>query len=155
MKPTKVILFAAPVLLLFVAGAIFYTQKQAEATPTVVVYKSPTCGCCSKWIDHLEQAGFEVEAHDLDNVSPIKAQYGVQRPLQSCHTAIVDGYVVEGHVPAEHVQRLLEERPDVAGIAVPGMPIGSPGMEGPNPQAYDVLAFDESGRTQVFARVEP
>ena len=150
---SKLILFAAPVLLLALGG-LFWMQ-QAPAARTAVVYKSPTCGCCAKWVDHLEAAGFEVETRDVSNLSTIKAQYGVERRFSSCHTALIDGYVVEGHVPIEHVERLLEERPDVAGIAVPGMPIGSPGMEGPNPEPYEVLSFDRAGNTSVFAQVTP
>lgn len=123
--------------------------------PSVVVYKSPTCGCCSKWIRHLEQAGFTVTAHDTANVAPIKRRHGVPQALESCHTALVGGYVVEGHVPADVMQRLLRERPAVAGIAVPGMPAGSPGMEGlPGPprQPYNVLAFRAEGGWSVYER---
>ena len=150
---SKLIFLASAVLLVVVTGLIVAQQREAKAT--VTVYKTPTCGCCSKWVDHLREAGFEVETRDLKDLSSIKAQYGVQRAFSSCHTGIVEGYVVEGHVPAEHVARLLEERPDVAGITVPGMPIGSPGMEGPNPQPYEVLSFDKAGHTEVFARVVP
>lgn len=149
----KVILLASAVLLVVVSGLVVVQQRGAKAN--VLVYKTPTCGCCSKWVGHMERAGFEVETRDLDNLTPIKNQYGVQRSFSSCHTAIVDGYIVEGHVPPVYVEKLLEERPDVKGITVPGMPIGSPGMEGPNPQAYDVLSFDADGNTAVFASVKP
>lgn len=149
----KLIIVASAVLLLVVGGLV--VGLQGEAGAKVVVYKTPTCGCCSKWVTHMRQAGFEVEANDLNDLSSIKAHYGVQRGFASCHTAIVEGYVVEGHVPAEYVARLLKERPDVAGLAVPGMPIGSPGMEGRHPQTYDVLSFDKAGHTTVFARVVP
>jgi hypothetical protein len=117
------------------------------------VYKSPTCGCCSKWIDHLRQHGFTVTATDLPDMSEIKKQKKVPGTLTSCHTAIVGGYIVEGHVPAADVRRLLAERPAVAGIAVPGMPIGSPGMEvnGTKPQAYEVVSFNAGGKVGVFA----
>jgi len=125
-----------------------------ESVPTVVMYKSPTCGCCTKWADHLSANGFKVEVRTADNINAVKDRYGVPPRLRSCHTAIVDGYVVEGHVPAREVKRLLEERPDVAGIAVPGMPIGSPGMEvpGAEPQPFNVVAFDKSGNTRVVAQ---
>lgn len=103
------------------------------------------------WVAHLESHGFRVRAIDVRSMAPVKRQAGVPRGVASCHTALVDGYVVEGHVPAEDIRRLLSERPDVAGIGVPGMPIGSPGMEGPNPQPYDVLAFDEDGSLTHFA----
>ena len=156
--PGKLVLVAAPVLLLMVAGLFLVRQEEQaiQSDPvTVVVYKSPTCGCCSKWVDHLKEAGFEVEAHDTNDVASVKQHYGVQRSFASCHTALVDGYVVEGHVPAQYVKQLLEERPEIVGLTVPGMPIGSPGMEGPNPEAYDVLSFDEQGQTDVFAHVTP
>ena len=120
--------------------------------PVITVYKSPTCGCCSKWITHLEEEGFEVDRRDLMNVTPIKQNLSVPQRLSSCHTAVVDGYVVEGHVPADDIKRLLNERPDVTGLAVPGMPIGSPGMEVPGRgvDPYDVIAFGNGEKT-VFA----
>ena len=127
----------------------------AEEPVSVQVFKSPTCGCCSKWIDHLERNGFEVEARDVRHVAPVKRAHGVPVKLASCHTALVEGYVIEGHVPAEDVTRLLKERPPVAGLAVPDMPIGSPGMEGPNPEPYQVYSFDRQGRTEVFSRHAP
>jgi hypothetical protein len=120
--------------------------------PTITVYKTPTCGCCTKWVDHLEHYGFRVEAHDVRDLGPIKNKYGISRALESCHTAEVDGYIVEGHVPADLIERMLRERPAVAGIAVPGMPMGSPGMEGPYRERYDVLAFDRDGKTEVYDR---
>ncbi|MFW6192738.1 MAG: DUF411 domain-containing protein [Gemmatimonadota bacterium] len=128
----------------------------AEASPgEVVVYKSPTCGCCTGWVTHMREAGFEVRAVDTNDLAAAKVELGVDPALQSCHTAVVDGYFVEGHVPAEQVRRLLEEQPDVAGLAVPGMPVGSPGMEGPDARPYDVLAVSEEGEASVFARVDP
>jgi hypothetical protein len=123
--------------------------------PSVTIYKTPTCGCCTKWARHLEAAGMKITLIDMDDVGPIKASNGVPPRLASCHTALVDGYVVEGHVPAEDVLRLLHERPAVTGIAVPGMPIGSPGMEGPNPEHYLVYAFDATGSTSNFASHGP
>jgi|SRR5690606_26612378 len=124
-----------------------------EAPPLVTVYKSPTCGCCSLWIDHLEENGFRVEAVDVDDLAAIKRQYGIPDALSSCHTAVVGDYVVEGHVPAEDVRRLLAERPDAGGLAVPGMPVGSPGMESPDgrTEPYDVLLVRDDG-TSVYAR---
>ena len=119
--------------------------------PTVTVYKSPTCGCCSAWADHLRENGFPVETVDVDDLQAVKAEYGIPPGLQSCHTAVVDGYVVEGHVPADDVKRLLAEHPEAAGLAVPGMPVGSPGMEqGDTVQPYDVLLVDD-GQSSVFA----
>lgn len=99
---------------------------------------------------HLLENGFEVQTEDVRDMAPVKARFGVRPQLQGCHTALVDGYVIEGHVPAADIVRLLEERPDVEGLTVPGMPKGSPGMEGPVSEPYDVLAFDEAGRTEVF-----
>jgi hypothetical protein len=155
MKP-RAIIVACVVLLGVIAVLAFGVRDQAVASSTLVVYKSPTCGCCGDWIIHMEEAGFDVEVRDMADVSPVKDQNGVSPRLRSCHTGIVDGYVIEGHVPAEHVVKLLAERPDVKGLAVPGMPLGSPGMEQGNPstwQDYDVLAFDTSGRIEVFAHV--
>ena len=121
--------------------------------PVVDVYKDPTCGCCSKWVDHLEENGFTVRTTDTRDLAAFKASHGVPSEVRSCHTALVDGYVVEGHVPAADVRRLLDERPAVAGLGVPGMPVGSPGMEvpGTTAQPYDVMAFEKDGSTHVFA----
>ncbi len=145
--------------LLVLAIAVCWTlgsDRVAHAeSPEITVYKSPTCGCCNGWIDHLKAAGFEVEAHDTRDMTSVKRERGLPKALGSCHTAEVDGYVVEGHVPAEDIVRLLETKPDIAGLAVPGMPIGSPGMEGPNPERYHVLEFKKDGSTAVFATHGP
>ena len=130
------------------------TRAQAPAAgPKMTVYKSPTCGCCAKWVEHMKQAGFDLTVNDVPNVGEIKAQHHVPADAQSCHTALVGGYVVEGHVPADVVKQLLKEKPAVAGIAVAGMPMGSPGMEGDgsSKQAYNVVSFDKAGKTQVYA----
>ena len=144
---------AAGAAVVLIAGTAFarLSTKDAGALE-VTVYKSPTCGCCSKWIAHLEANGFKVNAHDVADLTQIKLEHGIRRELTACHTALVDGYVIEGHVPAEDIQRLLQERPDVVGLAVPGMPMGSPGMEGPTSKPYDVLTFDRNGNTTVFAK---
>jgi hypothetical protein len=130
------------------------TVVAPEKGPPVrmVVYKTPTCGCCKKWVEHVQAAGFQVEVHDTADVTPVKNEHGLPGHLASCHTAIVDGYVVEGHVPADVIRRLLAERPQVAGIAVAGMPMGSPGMEVPSGQTqpYDVIAFARNGTVSVF-----
>jgi hypothetical protein len=134
------------------------TALASSSDADFVVYKSPTCGCCNGWIDHLREAGYSVEAVDLvayQDMQDRKTAAGVPADLGSCHTATIEGYTIEGHVPAEAIERLLQERPDIKGLAVPNMPIGSPGMEGPNPQAYDVIAFTEDGRRSVFQRVDP
>ena len=125
-----------------------------QALPLMVVHKSPTCGCCSSWIEHMQKAGFKVESRNVDDMSPVKARVGVPYGKGSCHTAEVGGYFIEGHVPAEDVKRLLAERPDAKGLTVPGMPGGSPGMELPDgsvqPYAVELVARD--GTTSVFAR---
>jgi hypothetical protein len=144
---------------LILGGAAFAALRAlpaiAEAAPgaEVTVYKSPTCGCCTEWVAHLRRHGFRVKTEDLPDLSSVKTRHGVPAALQSCHTAIVEGYVVEGHVPADLVERLLRERPRIVGLAVPGMPVGSPGMEVPGVPAdrYRVLTFDRSGKTDVFA----
>lgn len=130
------------------------SQLSTFPLPVIDVYKSPTCGCCSKWVDHLRQAGFEVRTTDTRDLADFKAGHGVPRQVESCHTALAGGYVLEGHVPAADVKRLLRERPAITGLAVPGMPIGSPGMEVPGTEAepYEVVAFDKDGDTEVFAR---
>lgn len=141
-------------------GAVLAAQElrprpavAATAPDTVVVYKSPTCGCCSKWIDHLKQSGFTVESHDEAEMSLVKTKLGVPEELASCHTATVNGYVIEGHVPAEDIRQLLAKRPKATGLAVPGMPIGSPGMEvGDRVEAYQTLLFDSQGQTSVFSQ---
>jgi hypothetical protein len=127
-------------------------QRGTQTLPAVTVYKDPNCGCCSLWITHMERAGFRVTATNTANMPALRAKLGVPGPVQSCHTAVVDGFVVEGHVPADDVKRLLASRPKVKGVAVPGMPLGSPGMEQGNVKHhYSVLTFDDAGRTTVFA----
>ena len=125
---------------------------QASA-PVMTVYKSPTCGCCQAWVEIMQEEGFTVIAENVNDMSVIKQEHGVLPHLQSCHTATVDGYVIEGHVPIDSIQQLLAERPDVSGLAVPGMPIGSPGMEvdGYGVDPFDVVTFDASGNTEIFA----
>lgn len=132
---------------------VLATSEAAPAKSVVTVYKSATCGCCHEWIAHLEKAGYEVDAHDVVDLVAVKERHGVPQRLGSCHTAIVDGYVIEGHVPAADIDRLLTERPEVAGLTVPGMIVGSPGMEVPGQpaQPYDVLVFDQAGNTAVYA----
>ncbi len=118
----------------------------------VEVYKSATCGCCGKWIEHLQANGFAVRAHDVAEPATYRAKLGVPDALGSCHTATIGGYVLEGHVPAQEVKRLLAERPRARGLAVPAMPAGSPGMEGPRADAYEVLLIETDGRARVYAR---
>lgn len=119
---------------------------------TVVVYRSPTCGCCSDWVAHLETNGYSVQMNDVDDMAVVKEEYRIPLELQSCHTAIVDGYIIEGHIPAETIDQLLAERPDIYGLAVPGMPVVSPGMESSTgeKEPYNVYVFDPDGPITVF-----
>lgn len=134
-------------------GTMAFLPMEQARPIAITMYKSPTCGCCGAWGDYMKANGFAVTVKDMDNLAPIKADVGVPGRLQSCHTAVVAGYVVEGHVPADLVKRLLTEKPRVVGIAVPGMPVGSPGMEqGTTKQPYDVLTWDAQGRTTVYAK---
>ena len=145
----RVLAFVIPILSLTVASS-----SHAQGPPRVAVYKDATCGCCSQWVEHLRKQGFDATATNVTNLEEVKTKNRVPEQLKSCHTATVGGYVIEGHVPAADVRRLLKERPKgVIGIAVPGMPIGSPGMEVPSGQTqpYKVLVFDKNGRTTVFA----
>ena len=137
-----------------IAGFGALRAQQTSSGPLVEVFKTPTCGCCSKWVEHMRANGFDAKVHDLLDLSEIKNTRGVPDNAQSCHTAVVGGYVVEGHVPASDVQRLLKEKPAVVGITVPGMPVGSPGMEypGTRPEPYAVLSFDKARATRVFAK---
>ena len=123
----------------------------ADALPEVVVHRDPSCGCCGAWVEHLRRAGFPVKVVETDSLNAIKQRLGVPADLFSCHTAETTGYVIEGHVPAGAIRRLLAERPQAAGLAVPGMPIGSPGMEGGAPETYEVVLFGQHGR-RIFAR---
>ncbi len=131
------------------------TELSADELPSMVVYKNEFCGCCNGWIEHLQEAGFDVEARNVQDLVSVKVDAGVPTDLSSCHTALIDGYVVEGHVPAHVIKQMLAERPEVAGIATPGMPVGSPGMEGANAQPYEVMAFEADGSRTTYAEVDP
>ena len=130
-------------------------KETLETLAAVTVYRTPTCGCCGKWVEHLKAAGFTIADHIVQSLERVPGRERVPDQLQSCHTAFVGRYVIEGHIPANVVKDLLRKRPDVDGIAVPGMPAGSPGMESPYPVAYDVIAFDKKGTTSTFARIAP
>lgn len=124
----------------------------AEDDLTMKVYKSPSCGCCGDWVDHMEENGFEVDVTDTNNMNQVKMDAGLNPQLASCHTAFVGDYVIEGHVPAADVRRLMEEQPNAHGLSVPGMPMGSPGMDiGDRKDHYQVLLFNKAGQTRVFA----
>lgn len=134
-------------------GEAVNTTAADPAKPIAIkVYKTPQCGCCKAWVQHLTKNGFQVESMDMPDLALVKQKYGVTPALEACHTAVVGNYVVEGHVPADVIKRLLKERPAVVGIAVPGMPGGSPGMEGAMKERYDVLTFDRAGRSRVYAK---
>lgn len=126
--------------------------NQTQNNKEITVYKSPSCGCCSGWEAHLSKAGFKVVSKPTENMTEIRNQFGVPDKMKSCHTAVIDGYVIEGHVPASDIVKLLETRPDVVGLSAPGMPQKSPGMqpEGEIPANYDVLSFDRQGNVKVF-----
>jgi len=133
-------------LVAFGAGPVLAAGEE------VVIHKDPNCGCCGKWAEHMRANGFVVKEVKTSAMGAIKRDAGVPQALGSCHTAKVGGYVIEGHVPAADVKRLLAEKPKVAGLAAPGMPMGSPGMEGPYPaDRYDVVSFDADGKSRVFA----
>lgn len=134
------------------AGMVACAAPMPAPVKAMRVYRSPSCGCCGGWVDHLRASGFEVTVEMLDDVSPVAARLGVPERLRSCHTGEAGGYFVEGHVPASDVERLLRERPDARGIAVPGMPIGSPGMEmGARRDAYQTLLIGRTGSISLFA----
>ena len=145
---------AAGFTLAVVSGERLWAQLSRFHPATLTVFKSPTCGCCSKWVDHVNAAGFTVEVHDVEEMDPVKDRLGVPPDLRSCHTAQVEGYLIEGHVPAADIKRLLATRPKVAGLAVPGMPKSTPGMAVPGAPAepYTVVSFQKDGATQVYAR---
>ena len=139
---------------LIIAGLLSWYTPATATAGIVTVYKNPSCGCCGDWVEHMRAAGFELDVRDVNDLQTIKTQNGVSPQLGSCHTALVDGYVVEGHVPADLVRKMLDEKPEITGLSVPGMVVGSPGMEVPGQpaQPYDVIAFDDNGQTAVYAK---
>jgi hypothetical protein len=140
------------VLGLMAAMSFSTTALAAGAAQSIHVYKSPTCGCCTDWVKHLEENGFEVEVTETNNLNPIKVDAGLTPALASCHTAFIGDYVIEGHVPASDIQRLIADAPKATGLSVPGMPVGSPGMEiGDRKDHYKVILFNESGQSRVFS----
>ena len=126
-------------------------SEDSAKKPTITVYKDPNCGCCKNWIQYLVKHGYQVNAKDTPDMQGIKKTLGVPADLASCHTAVVSGYLIEGHVSAEDIDRLLAQKPKIAGLAVPGMPGSSPGMDGPRTKPYQVLSFDKNGKTAVFS----
>lgn len=152
MNVRSLLRLAALSVLTSLVSASAPASHPAPSAAVVTVFKDPNCGCCKSWVDHLRKHGFDVVAHDTLDLGGVKRTGRVPEQLHSCHTAFVNGYVVEGHVPAADIQRLLREKPKVAGIAVPGMPVGSPGMEiGTRKDSYRVIAFSRDGSTRTFA----
>ena len=141
-------------LLILVASSMSGGPASGEALQkdAITVYRSKTCGCCGKWVDHLKVAGFDVTAHVVDNVENAPIRGRVPKQLRSCHVAKVRNYLIEGHVPADVIKDLLKKKPELEGLAVPGMPAGSPGMESPNPEPYDIIGWDRTGKQSTFAK---
>ena len=133
-------------LAIFTAGLVFPTFSASAQSPAITVHKDPNCGCCTGWVRHLKDAGLAVTIEETADLQAVRKRLGVPSDLVACHTAEIAGYVIEGHVPALAVRQLLEKRPAAVGLAVPGMPAGSPGMEGGTPRKYDVVLFGTSGR---------
>lgn len=160
MKSSRFFAYAAAIIVI-AGGAIWYiidnyyeqqAAMQGQHTDQVVMYKNPGCECCTAWSEHMKEAGFTVTEKPTGEMPGIKADLGVPYNMSSCHTALVDGYVVEGHVPVKEVKKLLKERPDAVGLAVPGMPVGSPGMEqGNRTEPYEVILFDKEGNGNTYA----
>lgn len=153
-KNMKIIKISLVFLLLQLGFAAIAEEQPVEGgeVQQIVVYRSPTCGCCGKWLQHLRDNDFKIEDIVTDDMQAIKRKYGVPAAMQSCHTAIIGGYVVEGHVPARDINRMLKLKPEIAGIAVPGMPVGTPGMEmGGRKDPYQVLSFDNAENYRVFS----
>jgi hypothetical protein len=147
---------ASTIVVALAAVAAQAPPKSAPSPqPLVEVYKDATCGCCSLWVQHLRRSGFAATATNASDMTAIKDKHRVPQQARSCHTGLVGGYVLEGHVPAADVHRLLKEKPNILGLAVAGMPVGSPGMEGPGGRPYDVLALHKDGRTTVFSTQRP
>lgn len=144
MKNRRLLTFLAPLALL--------ASAEGAAAATLLVTKTATCGCCKHWVEHMKKAGFQVQVREVEDVAPTARKLGVPDKLRSCHTSQIGGYVIEGHVPASDVKRLLATKPKAAGLAVPGMVVGSPGMEqGGMKQPYKVVLFDKAGKTRTFA----
>jgi hypothetical protein len=135
-----------------VASATLLPSFAKDSLPQVEVFKNPDCGCCNAWVDHLKAAGFPVKVHETPDTSTVRKRHGIPDQFGSCHTAVAGGYALEGHVPAADVKRLLTRKPSAAGLSVPGMPAGSPGMEvGSRKDPFQVLLIDKAGRSSVFA----
>ena len=147
-------IYILSVIALFLASIFMgfnLTIKSAHAED-ILVYKSPTCGCCKKWVKHLENNGFNVKTKDIRDMSSVKNKFGVKKQFQSCHTAKIGNYFIEGHVSASDIKKLLKDKPNIKGLSVPGMPMGSPGMEGHRKDKYDVIAIDKNNKATVYSK---
>jgi hypothetical protein len=139
----------------FLSYSVYAEEAVLNDPLKIEVYRSRTCGCCGKWIEHLKANQFEVIEHVVDDMDEIKQKYAVPGQMASCHTAIVDSYIIEGHVPSDDIKKLLKNKPPVRGISVPGMPVGTPGMEmGSRKDAFQVISFDKDGQYRVFSHYE-
>lgn len=149
-------IFRISLILVFaILGGVAVAEEQSDqaASNRITVYRSPTCGCCGKWLQHLRDNQFSIEDIVTDDMQSVKQKYGVPAAMQSCHTAVIDGYVIEGHVPVRDIQRMLKVKPKIVGIAVPGMPVGTPGMEmGGRKDPYKVVSFDKEGKFEIFSQ---
>jgi hypothetical protein len=145
------VLFALGAVAVAGGGGFLLLKPTPSMAEEVVVYKDPSCECCGRWARHMRRNGFAVTVHNVEDMGPVKSEAGIPEAMESCHTAFVGGYSVEGHVPASDVKRMLAERPAIKGLAVPGMPMSAPGMDSPEGEPYTVLAFDAEGGTRIFA----
>ena len=147
-------LIIASVLLIVVVGAFFiFSGKETSAGTTATYYKSISCGCCDVHSKYLDSKGFDIKVNNLQDVTAIKSQFGIPRDLESCHTAVIDGYFVEGHIPVEAINKMLSEKPDIKGIAMPGMPSGSPGMPGAKTGDFVIYAVNNDGSYDEWMRI--
>lgn len=159
MKPSRFFTYVF-FLLLAAGGAIwyiisdYYARQEAGSTNSadIVMYKNPGCECCNKWASYMQRNGYSISVIASQNLQGVKAEYGIPREMGACHTALIDGYVIEGHVPAGDIKRLRNERPDAVGLAVPGMPASSPGMNTALNQPYEVFLIDRQGNTTVYSK---
>jgi len=139
-----------------VLGSVWDRETESySGNMNMTVYRSPSCGCCGVWIEHAKHHGFQITDITTDDMEAVKREHNIPRDLASCHTTIIDGYVMEGHIPVDDIKRFLKQTPNVVGLTVPGMPLGTPGMEaGDRKQPFDILAFDRNGQVQVFKHYE-
>lgn len=150
----KKMFYFTPLILTLVMSVYigFGVTNKVAAAEEIMVYKSPTCGCCNKWVKHLEKEGFHVTTKNMRDMQPIKREIGVQQQFQSCHTAKIGKYFIEGHVSASDIKKLIKDKPDIKGLAVPGMPMGSPGMEGHRKDKYNVIAIDSNNNASIYSK---